>query len=60
MKTRLEKPAVNFSNLTGGKSEKARRGAFTFVFRLDLLRVFAVSLYIYIQTSFLVIMMSLL
>ena len=27
MKIRLEKPAVNISNLTGGKNEKARRGA---------------------------------
>ena len=27
MKIRLEKPAVNISNLTSGKNEKARRGA---------------------------------
>ena len=44
---------MNISNLTGGKNEKARQGGFTwktwvrFVFRLDLLGVFAVSLYIF-------------
>ena len=27
MRIRLEKPAVNISNLTGGKKVKARRGA---------------------------------
>ena len=27
MKIRLVKPAVNISNITGGKNEKARRGA---------------------------------
>ena len=36
MKIRLEKPAVNISNLTGGKNEKARRGALHEKFRLDL------------------------
>ena len=35
MKIRLEKPAVNISNLTGGKNEKARRGAFHEKLRLD-------------------------
>ena len=51
MKIRLEKPAVNISNLTGGKNETARRGALgstsvRFIFRLELLGVFTVSLYI--------------
>ena len=36
MKIRLEKPEVNFSNLTGGKNEKARRGALYEKLRLDL------------------------
>ena len=36
MKTRLEKPAVNISNLAGGKNEKARRGALHEQLRLDL------------------------
>ena len=36
MKIRLEKPAVNISNLTGGKNEKARRGALHEKLRLDL------------------------
>ena len=36
MKIRLEKPAVNVSNLTGGKNEKARRGALHGKRRLDL------------------------
>ena len=36
MKIRLEKPAVNISSLTGGKNEKARRGALHEQLRLDL------------------------
>ena len=36
MKIRLEKPAVNISNLTCGKNEKARRGALHEKLRLDL------------------------
>ena len=36
MKIRLEKPAVNISKLTGGKNEKARRGALHEKLRLDL------------------------
>ena len=36
MKIRLEKPAMNISNLTGGKNEKARRGALHEKLRLDL------------------------
>ena len=36
MKIRLEKPSVNISNLTGGKNEKARRGALHEKLRLDL------------------------
>ena len=36
MKIRLEKPAVIISNLTGGKNEKARRGALHEKLRLDL------------------------
>ena len=36
MKIRLEKPAVNISNLTGGKNEKTRRGALQERLRLDL------------------------
>ena len=36
MKIRLEKPVVNISNLTGGKNEKARRGALHKKLRLDL------------------------
>ena len=36
MKIRLEKPAVNISNLTGSKNEKARRGALHEKLRLDL------------------------
>ena len=47
MKIRLEEPAVNISNLTGGKNEKARRGALHEKLRLDLLEVFTVSLYIF-------------
>ena len=48
MKIQQEKPVMNISNLTGGKNEKARRGASVkFVFRLDLLEVFTVSLYIF-------------
>ena len=35
MKTWLEKPAVNISKLTGGKNEKARRGASHENLRLD-------------------------
>ena len=35
MKIRLEKPAVTISNLTGGKNEKARRGALHEKLRLD-------------------------
>ena len=35
-KIRLEKPAVNISNPTGGKNEKARRGALHERLRLDL------------------------
>ena len=33
---RLEKPAVNISILTGGKNEKARRGALHEKIRLDM------------------------
>ena len=36
MNLRLEKPAVNISNLTGGKNEKARRAALHEKLRLDL------------------------
>ena len=36
MKVRLEKAAVNISNLLGGKNEKARRGALHEKLRLDL------------------------
>ena len=36
MKIRLEKPAVNISNLTGGKNEKARQGALHEILWLDL------------------------
>ena len=36
IKIRLEKPAVNISDLTGGKNEKARRGALHEKIRLDL------------------------
>ena len=36
MKIRLEKPAVNISNLKGGKNEKAKRGALHEILRLDL------------------------
>ena len=36
MEIRLEKPAVSISNLTGGKNEKARRGALHEILRLDL------------------------
>ena len=36
MKIRLEKPAMNISDLTGGKNEKARRGALHEKFQLDL------------------------
>ena len=36
MKIRLEKFAVNISNFTGGKNEKARRGALHEKLRLDL------------------------
>ena len=36
MKIRLEKPAVNISNLTYGKNEIARRGALHEKVRLDL------------------------
>ena len=36
MKIRLEKSAVNISNLTGGKNEKARRGPLHEKLRLDL------------------------
>ena len=36
MKIRLEKPAVNVSNLTGGKNEKARREALHEKRQLDL------------------------
>ena len=36
MKIQLEKPAVNNSNRTGGKNEKARRGALHEKLRLDL------------------------
>ena len=58
MKIQQEKPVMNISNLTGGKNEKARRGASVkFVFRLDLLEVFTVSLYIF-KLLFLTIMMS--
>ena len=57
MKIRLEEPAVNISNLTGGKNEKARRGALHEKLRLDLLEVFTVSLYIF-KLLFLTIMMS--
>ena len=36
MKIRLEKRAINISDLTGGKNEKARRGALHENIRLDL------------------------
>ena len=36
MKIRLEKPAVNISNLTGGQNGKARRGALHEKLWLDL------------------------
>ena len=36
MKIRPEKLAVNISNLTGGKNEKARRGSLHEKLRLDL------------------------
>ena len=36
MKMRLEKAAVNISNLMDGKNEKARRGALHEKLRLDL------------------------
>ena len=36
IKIRLEKPAVNISELTGHKNEKARRGALNEKLRLDL------------------------
>ena len=36
MKIRPEKPAVNISNLPGGKNEKARRGALHEKLPLDL------------------------
>ena len=40
MEIRLEKPAVSISNLTGGKNEKARRGALHEKLRLDLCFVY--------------------
>ena len=40
IKIRLEKPAVNNSKLTGGKSEKVRRGALHEKFWLDLTFVY--------------------
>ena len=36
MEIRLEKPAMNISNLTGGKNEKIGRGALHEKLRLDL------------------------
>ena len=36
MEIRLEKPAMNISNLTGGKNENIRRGALHEKLRLDL------------------------
>ena len=36
MKIRLEKPALNLSNLVGGKNEKARRGPLLKNIWLDL------------------------
>ena len=40
MKIRPEKPAMNISKLTGGKNEKARRGALHEKLRLDLYFVY--------------------
>ena len=40
MKLRLEKPEVNISKLSGGKNEKARRGALYKKLRLDLYFVY--------------------
>ena len=40
MEIRLEKPAVNILKLTGGKNEKARRGALHEKLRLDLYFVY--------------------
>ena len=40
MKLRLEKPEVNISKLSGGKNEKARRGALHKKLRLDLCFVY--------------------
>ena len=40
MKLRLEKPEVNISKLSGGKNEKARRGALLEKLRLDLYFVY--------------------
>ena len=36
MKIQQEKPVMNISNLTGGKNEKARRGALHEKIRLDM------------------------
>ena len=62
MKIQLEKPAVNISNLTGGKNEKARWGLYMKNFGYICISVgFTQSFYcfiIHIQTSFLAIMMS--
>ena len=52
MKIRLENPVVNIPELTGGKNEKAIRGALH-----AKLRSFYCFI-IHIQTSFLTIMMS--
>ena len=43
MKIRLEKPAVNVSELTGGKNEKPRQGTLHEKFRLDLYFVYRKS-----------------
>ena len=40
MEIRLEKPAVNILKLTGGKNEKARRGALHEKLRSDLYFVY--------------------
>ena len=40
MKIRLEKPAMNISEVMGGKNEKARRGALYQKRRLDLYFVY--------------------
>ena len=40
MKIRLEKPAMNISEVTGGKNEKARRGTLYQKRRLDLYFVY--------------------